>query len=63
MSVDPRFFRIVDGIKTVDLATRIGASISGGDSRPYYHWGGPTGHGWKGRIDISERWAASSLCA
>ena len=31
MSVDPRFFRIVDGIKTVDLATRLGASISGGD--------------------------------
>ncbi len=31
MSVDPRFFRIVDGIKAVDLATRLGASISGGD--------------------------------
>ena len=25
MSVDPRFFRIVDGIKAVDLATRLGA--------------------------------------
>jgi len=32
MSVDPRFFRIVDGIKAVDLATRLGATISSGDT-------------------------------
>ena len=32
MSVDPRFFRIVDGIKAVDLATCLGATISGGDT-------------------------------
>ena len=32
MSVDPRFFRIVDGIRAIDLATHIGASIIGGDT-------------------------------
>ena len=32
MSVDPRFFRIVSGIRVVDLAARLGASISGGDA-------------------------------
>ena len=31
MSVDPRFFRIVDGIRVVDLAAQIGASINAGD--------------------------------
>ena len=30
MSVDPRFFHIVDGIRVVDLAAHLGASISGG---------------------------------
>ena len=29
MSVDPRFFRIVDGIKAIDLATSLGATVSG----------------------------------
>ena len=29
MSVNPRFFRIVDGIKVVDLAVQISAMISG----------------------------------
>ena len=29
MTVDPRFFRIIDGIKAVDLAARLGGSISG----------------------------------
>ena len=32
MSVDPRFFHIVDGIRVVDLATYLGASISGGNA-------------------------------
>ena len=32
MSVDPRFFRIVSGIRVCDLAARLGASISGGES-------------------------------
>ena len=31
MSVDLRFFRIVSGIRVIDLAARLGASISGGD--------------------------------
>ena len=31
MAVDPRFFRIVDGIRVVDLAAQLDASISGGD--------------------------------
>ena len=31
MAVDPRFFCIVDGIRAVDLAARLGASISGYD--------------------------------
>ena len=32
MAVDPRFFSIVDGIRVVDLAAQLGASISGGDT-------------------------------
>ena len=32
MSVDPRFFRIVDGIRAGDLANRIGALISSGEA-------------------------------
>jgi UDP-3-O-[3-hydroxymyristoyl] glucosamine N-acyltransferase len=32
MLVDPRFFRIVDGIRVGDLANRIGALISSGDA-------------------------------
>ena len=32
MSLNPRFFRIVDDIKAVDLANRLGASISCGDA-------------------------------
>ena len=32
MSVDPRFFRIVEGIRAVDLANRLGALIIGGDA-------------------------------
>ena len=30
MSIDPRFFQFVDGIRVVDLANHLGASISGG---------------------------------
>lgn len=32
MSVDPRFFRIVDGIRAADLAAHLGASISSGNT-------------------------------
>ena len=32
MSVDPRFFRIVNGIRVVDLAAHLRATVSVGDT-------------------------------
>ena len=50
MSVDPRFFRIIDGITVADLATRLGASISCGDTNQIITGVAPLAIAGKGEV-------------
>ena len=50
MSVDPRFFRIVDGIRAADLATRIGALISNGEADQIISGAAPLALAGKGEV-------------
>ena len=50
MSVDPRFFRIVEGIKVVDLAAQIGASINSGDADQIITGVAPLADAGKGEV-------------
>ena len=50
MSVDPRFFRIVDGISAADLATHLGALISCGDTKQIITGVAPLAMAGKGEV-------------
>ena len=66
MAVDPRFFRIVDGIRAVDLAARLGASISNGNTDQIITGVAPLAVAGKGEVTYQAldagRFCAESWC-